>query len=102
MNRLKEQSASVQRSTDRLVATHDDMKEWYNNRNTTLVEGFNSIKDAFEISRKRVNILWSERCKEQEILRKRDYDSKDPGNPDTSCRYTFVWTWHIWFYTLKE
>ncbi|MFS8001072.1 hypothetical protein Hanom_Chr13g01185921 [Helianthus anomalus] len=78
MNRLKEQSAYVQRSTDRLVARHDDMKEWYNNRNTTVVEGFNSITDAFEISRKWVNILWSERCKEQVILRKRDYDSKDP------------------------
>ncbi|KAM0031963.1 hypothetical protein Hdeb2414_s0016g00469871 [Helianthus debilis subsp. tardiflorus] len=85
MNRLKEQSASVQRSADKLVARHDDMKEWYNNRNTTLVEGFTSIKDAFEISRNMVNILWSERCKEQEILRKRDHDSEDPGNPDTSA-----------------
>ncbi|KAJ0576590.1 hypothetical protein HanOQP8_Chr05g0183051 [Helianthus annuus] len=61
------------------------MKEWYKNRNTTLVEGFNSIKDAFEMSRKRVNILWSERCKEQEILCKRHHDSEDPGNLDTSA-----------------
>ncbi|MFS7936687.1 hypothetical protein Hanom_Chr05g00418731 [Helianthus anomalus] len=44
------------------------MKEWYNNRNTTLVEGFNSIKDAFEMSRKRHH-----------------HDSEDPGNPDTSA-----------------
>ncbi|KAJ0529210.1 hypothetical protein HanHA89_Chr10g0375161 [Helianthus annuus] len=61
------------------------MKECYNSRNTTLVDGFNSIKDAFELRRKRVNILWSDRCKEQEIQRKRDHASEDPGNPDTSA-----------------
>ncbi|MFS8034422.1 hypothetical protein Hanom_Chr17g01580971 [Helianthus anomalus] len=54
------------------------MKEWYNSRNTTLVDGFNTIKDAFKISRRRVNILWSNRCKEQEIQRKRIHDSEDP------------------------
>ncbi|MFS7976612.1 hypothetical protein Hanom_Chr10g00894441 [Helianthus anomalus] len=36
------------------------------------------------MSRKRVNILWSERCKTQEVLQMRDHDSEDPGNPDTS------------------
>ncbi|KAJ0539295.1 hypothetical protein HanHA300_Chr08g0284691 [Helianthus annuus] len=85
MNRLKEQSVSVQRSADRLVARHDDMKKWYESRNTTLVEGFTSIKDAFKLRKKRVYILWLERCKEQEILRKHDHDSEDPGNPDTSA-----------------
>ncbi|MFS7980578.1 hypothetical protein Hanom_Chr10g00941041 [Helianthus anomalus] len=61
------------------------MKKWYDSRNTSLVDGFNSIKDAFELSKKRVNILWSDRFKEQEIQRKRDHESEDPGNPDTSA-----------------
>ncbi|KAJ0801705.1 hypothetical protein HanPI659440_Chr03g0120201 [Helianthus annuus] len=61
------------------------MKNWYDRRNTTLVDGFKSIKDAFEISRKRVNIMWSDRCKAQEVHRKRDHDSEDQGNPDASA-----------------
>ncbi|KAJ0795602.1 hypothetical protein HanPI659440_Chr04g0152381 [Helianthus annuus] len=61
MIRLKERSAAVQRSEETLAAKHDDMWEWYNNRNTTLVVGFNTIKDAFEMSRKWVNTLWSEK-----------------------------------------
>ncbi|MFS7936530.1 hypothetical protein Hanom_Chr05g00416661 [Helianthus anomalus] len=83
MNRLKEQSISIQRSLVKLVARNDDMKKWYDSRNTTLVGGFNSIKAAFELSRKRVNILWSNRRKEEEILHKHDHDSKDPGNSNT-------------------
>ncbi|MFS8028111.1 hypothetical protein Hanom_Chr16g01506621 [Helianthus anomalus] len=57
------------------------MKKWYDSRNTSVVDGFNSIKDAFELSRKRVNILWPDRCKEQEIQRTRDHDREALGNP---------------------
>ncbi|KAJ0699146.1 hypothetical protein HanRHA438_Chr10g0436161 [Helianthus annuus] len=87
LNKVKEQSISVQQSADQLVEKHDFMKEWYDSRNPTLVDGFNTIKNAFEISRKRVNILWSDRCKEQEIQRKRDHDRGDPRNPDTSATF---------------
>ncbi|KAJ0796974.1 hypothetical protein HanPI659440_Chr04g0168531 [Helianthus annuus] len=85
MNRLKERSTEVQRAADALKAKHDDMREWYNTRNTTLTEGFKTIKDNVVLSTKRVNILWSERCKQLEILRKRDQDREDPGNPDMSA-----------------
>ncbi|KAJ0700872.1 hypothetical protein HanOQP8_Chr10g0372981 [Helianthus annuus] len=77
MNRLKEGSVAVQRSEETLAAKHDDMREWYNERNTTLVDGFNTIKDAFKMSRKWVNTLWSKRCKAQEVLCKRDHNSDD-------------------------
>ncbi|MFS7952106.1 hypothetical protein Hanom_Chr07g00603031 [Helianthus anomalus] len=82
MNRLKERSAAVQRSAETLAAKHDDMREWYNNRNTTLVDSFTIIKDAFKMSMKRVNALWLDRCKAQEVLHKRDHDRDDRGNPD--------------------
>ncbi|MFS8034418.1 putative 4-coumarate--CoA ligase [Helianthus anomalus] len=48
LNRVKEQSIYVQRSAERLVERLNFMKEWYNSRNTTLVDGFNTIKDAFK------------------------------------------------------
>ncbi|MFS7928172.1 hypothetical protein Hanom_Chr04g00317691 [Helianthus anomalus] len=70
LNRVKEQSIAV---------------NWYDTRTTTLVDGFKSIKDAFEISRKRVNIMWNDRCKAQEVQRKRDHDNDDQGNPDASA-----------------
>ncbi|KAM0019231.1 hypothetical protein Hdeb2414_s0026g00683141 [Helianthus debilis subsp. tardiflorus] len=85
MNRLKERSTEVQRVANALKANHDDMTEWYNSSNTTMTEGFKTIKDNIELSTKRVNILWSERCKQLEILHKRDQDREDPGNPDTSA-----------------
>ncbi|KAJ0575730.1 hypothetical protein HanIR_Chr05g0216161 [Helianthus annuus] len=85
MNRLKERSTEVQRVADSLKAKHDDMREWYNSRNTTLTEGFKTIKDNVELSTKRINILWSERCKQLEILRKCDQDKENSGNPDTSA-----------------
>ncbi|KAM0006292.1 hypothetical protein Hdeb2414_s0178g00824901 [Helianthus debilis subsp. tardiflorus] len=85
MNMLKERSAAVQQSAETFAAKHDDMRQWYNERNTTLINGFSTIKDAFEMSRKRVNTLWSERCKAQEVLQKRDHDSEDPGNPNASA-----------------
>ncbi|KAJ0807575.1 hypothetical protein HanOQP8_Chr00c018g0685651 [Helianthus annuus] len=87
LNRVKEQSIAVKQSADRLAKRHDFMKELYDRRNTTLVDGFKSIKTAFEISRKRVNILWSDRCKEQEIQRKLHHDSEDQGNPDASASF---------------
>ncbi|KAJ0715941.1 hypothetical protein HanPI659440_Chr13g0507141 [Helianthus annuus] len=85
MNRLKERSIEVQRIADSLKAKHDDMRQWYNSRNTTSTEGFKNIKDNVELYAKRVNIMRSERCKQLEILRKRDQDKEDPGNPDTSA-----------------
>ncbi|MFS7927807.1 hypothetical protein Hanom_Chr04g00313461 [Helianthus anomalus] len=61
------------------------MKEWYNSRNTTIVDGVKKINDGFEAVGKRVNILWVDRCKLQEVLQKKDHDSEDPGNPDPSA-----------------
>ncbi|MFS7920526.1 hypothetical protein Hanom_Chr03g00225901 [Helianthus anomalus] len=84
MNRLKERSTKVQRIADSLKAKHDYMRQWYNSRNTTLTEGFKNIKDNVKLCAKRVNIMWYERCKQIEILRKHDQDKEDLGNPDTS------------------
>ncbi|MFS7917136.1 hypothetical protein Hanom_Chr03g00185461 [Helianthus anomalus] len=39
----------------------------------------------YDMTRKRVNTLWDERCKAQEVLQKHDHDSEDQGNPDTSA-----------------
>ncbi|MFS7930500.1 hypothetical protein Hanom_Chr04g00345041 [Helianthus anomalus] len=91
LNRVKDQSIAMKHSTDRLAERHDFMKNWYDSRNTTLVDGFKSIKDAFEISRKKVNILWSGRCKAQQIQRKRDHDSEEQGNPDASASSEPQW-----------
>ncbi|KAJ0749512.1 hypothetical protein HanLR1_Chr05g0170771 [Helianthus annuus] len=85
MNRLKERSTTVQRLAETLKAKHDDMKEWYNSHNTKITDGVKKINDRFEIVRKRVNIIWADRCKQQEALKKRDHDSEDPGNPDPSA-----------------
>ncbi|KAJ0719115.1 hypothetical protein HanOQP8_Chr08g0285861 [Helianthus annuus] len=85
MNRLKERSIEVQRLAESLKAKHDDMKEWYNSCNTKITDGVKRINDGFENVRKHVNILWADRCKQQEALKKRDHDSEDPGNPDPSA-----------------
>ncbi|MFS7914554.1 hypothetical protein Hanom_Chr02g00154801 [Helianthus anomalus] len=85
MNRLKDRSTTVQRVAEALKAKHDDMREWYNSQNTTITDGVKRINDGFEAVRKRVNILWGNRCKQQEVLKKRDHDSEDPGNPDPSA-----------------
>ncbi|MFS7986199.1 hypothetical protein Hanom_Chr11g01007561 [Helianthus anomalus] len=61
------------------------MKEWYNIRNTKITDGVKRITYGFEVVRKRVNILWGDRCKQHEILKKGDHDSEDPGNPDPSA-----------------
>ncbi|KAF5774599.1 hypothetical protein HanRHA438_Chr13g0612811 [Helianthus annuus] len=85
MNRLKERSTILQRLAEALKAKHEDMKEWYNIRNTKITDGVKRITDGFKIVRKRVNIIWVDRCKQQEALKKRDHDSEDPGNPDPSA-----------------
>ncbi|MFS7954773.1 hypothetical protein Hanom_Chr07g00634481 [Helianthus anomalus] len=69
MNHLKEWSTTVQRLAETLKAKHDDMKEWYNSRNTKITDGVKKINDGFE----------------NETLKKRDHDSEDPGNPDPSA-----------------
>ncbi|MFS7977771.1 hypothetical protein Hanom_Chr10g00907881 [Helianthus anomalus] len=78
-------STDVQRLAETLKEKHDDMKEWYNIRNTKITDGVKRITDGFDALRKRVNILWGDRCKQQEVLKKRDHDSEDPGNPDPSA-----------------
>ncbi|MFS7986207.1 hypothetical protein Hanom_Chr11g01007641 [Helianthus anomalus] len=44
------------------------MKDWYNSRNTTIDDVVKRINDGFDVIRKRVNILWGDRCKQQEVL----------------------------------
>ncbi|KAJ0781527.1 hypothetical protein HanPI659440_Chr06g0250261 [Helianthus annuus] len=39
----------------------------------------------FDFLRKRVATLWEDRCKQQEILQKRDEDPEDQGNPNTAA-----------------
>ncbi|KAJ0718516.1 hypothetical protein HanLR1_Chr08g0271461 [Helianthus annuus] len=85
MNRMKERSSELQRFAEALKEKHDYMKEWYNSRNTTIVDGVKRITEGFESVRKRFNILWGDRCKQQEVLQKRDHDSEDPGNPKPSA-----------------
>ncbi|MFS8021883.1 hypothetical protein Hanom_Chr16g01432711 [Helianthus anomalus] len=60
------------------------MKQLYDSRNTTMVDGVKKITESFEIVRKRVNILWADRCKQQEVLKKKDDYPEDQGNPDPS------------------
>ncbi|KAM0047216.1 hypothetical protein Hdeb2414_s0009g00325861 [Helianthus debilis subsp. tardiflorus] len=84
MNRLKERSTAIQRLAETLKSKHYEMKEWYNSRNTKITDGVKKINDGFENVRKCVNIMWDDRCKQQEALKKRDHDSEDPGNPDPS------------------
>ncbi|MFS7894131.1 hypothetical protein Hanom_Chr00s001348g01680771 [Helianthus anomalus] len=86
MNRLKERSTVVQRLAETLKGKHDDMKQWYNSRNTKITDRVKKIQDGFENVKKRVNIMWVDRCKQQEALKKRDHDSEDPGNPDPSTK----------------
>ncbi|MFS7996221.1 hypothetical protein Hanom_Chr12g01127381 [Helianthus anomalus] len=85
MNRMKESSSQLQRLAEALKERHGYMKEWYNSRNTTIVDGVKRITDGFESVRKRVNILWADRRKQQEVLQKRDHEAEDPGNLDPSA-----------------
>ncbi|KAJ0657348.1 hypothetical protein HanLR1_Chr14g0545931 [Helianthus annuus] len=61
------------------------MKNWYETKNTTIAEGVKTITKGYDFLRKRVAILWEDRCKQQEILQKRDEDPEDQGNPDTAA-----------------
>ncbi|MFS8021885.1 hypothetical protein Hanom_Chr16g01432741 [Helianthus anomalus] len=85
MNRMKERSSKLQKLAKNLKERHDFMKEWYDSRNTTIVDGVKKITESSEIVRKRVNILWNDRCKKQEMLKKKDDDPEDQGNPDPSA-----------------
>ncbi|KAF5807960.1 hypothetical protein HanXRQr2_Chr04g0139971 [Helianthus annuus] len=85
MNRLKERSTQVQRLAESLKEKHDDMREWYNSRNTIIIDGVKKITEGVEFVRRRVNILWGDRCKQQEVLQKKDDDPEDQGNPDPSA-----------------
>ncbi|MFS8026095.1 hypothetical protein Hanom_Chr16g01482951 [Helianthus anomalus] len=61
------------------------MKEWYNIQNNKKTDAVKRITDGFEFLRKRVNILWGDQCKQQEVQKKQDHDSEDAGNPDPSA-----------------
>ncbi|KAJ0539587.1 hypothetical protein HanHA300_Chr08g0288091 [Helianthus annuus] len=85
MNRLKESNSKLQKLAENLKERHDFMKEWYDSRNTTIVDGVKKITESSEIVRKRVHILWNDHCKQQEVLKKKDDDPKDQGNLDPSA-----------------
>ncbi|KAJ0791127.1 hypothetical protein HanOQP8_Chr01g0002051 [Helianthus annuus] len=61
------------------------MKEWYDSRNTTIADGVRKITARYEFLRKRVATLWDDRCKQQEVMQKRDDNPEDQGNPDLSA-----------------
>ncbi|KAJ0734976.1 hypothetical protein HanPI659440_Chr11g0426571 [Helianthus annuus] len=81
MNRMKESSSKLQKLAENLKERHDYMKQWYDSRNTTIVDGVKKINEGYEFLRKRVNTLWGDRCKQQEVLKKKDDDPEDQGNP---------------------
>ncbi|MFS8026669.1 hypothetical protein Hanom_Chr16g01489451 [Helianthus anomalus] len=85
MNHMKESNSRLQQLAENLKERHDFMKEWYDSRNTTIVDGVKKITESSEIVRKRVNILWNDCCKQQEVLKKKDDDPEDQGNPDPSA-----------------
>ncbi|MFS8030096.1 hypothetical protein Hanom_Chr17g01530081 [Helianthus anomalus] len=85
MNRMKESSSKLQKLAENLKERHDFMKEWYDSRNTTIVNGVKKITESSEIVRKRASILWNDQCKQQEVLKKKDDDAEDQGNPDPSA-----------------
>ncbi|MFS8016133.1 hypothetical protein Hanom_Chr15g01364851 [Helianthus anomalus] len=84
MNCMKESNSILQKLAEGLKKRHDFMKQWYDSRNTTIVDGVKKINEGYEFLRKRVNTLWGDRCKQQEVLKKKDDDPKDQGNPDPS------------------
>ncbi|MFS8016938.1 hypothetical protein Hanom_Chr15g01374391 [Helianthus anomalus] len=85
MNRMKENNSLLQKLAKGLKERHDFMKQWYDSRNTTIVDGVKKINEAYEFLRMRVNTLWNERCKPQELMKKRDDDPEDQGNTDPSA-----------------
>ncbi|KAJ0813251.1 hypothetical protein HanPSC8_Chr17g0771301 [Helianthus annuus] len=82
----RQRSSSVlQKLAEDLRSRCDVMKEWYDSRNTTILEGAKKLNTGYEFLRSRVATLWEDRCKQQEILKKRDDDPEDQGNPDPSA-----------------
>ncbi|KAJ0592367.1 hypothetical protein HanHA300_Chr03g0084321 [Helianthus annuus] len=78
-------SSVLQKLAEDLKGRCDFMKDWYESRNTTIAEGVKKITGGYEFLRKRVATLWEDRCKQQEIMQKRDEDPEDQGNPDPSA-----------------
>ncbi|MFS7977266.1 hypothetical protein Hanom_Chr10g00902021 [Helianthus anomalus] len=85
MNHMKESNSKLQKLAESLKERHDYMKEWYDSRNTTIADGVKKITKSSKVVRMRVYILWNDRCKQQEVLKKRDDDPEDQGNPDPSA-----------------
>ncbi|KAF5818810.1 hypothetical protein HanXRQr2_Chr02g0070351 [Helianthus annuus] len=85
MNRMKESNSILQKLGEGLKERHDYMKQWYDSRNTTIVDGVKKINEGYEFLRRQANILWNDRCKQQEVMKKRDDDPEDQGNPDPSA-----------------
>ncbi|KAJ0616566.1 hypothetical protein HanIR_Chr02g0091981 [Helianthus annuus] len=78
-------SSVLQRLAEDLKGRCDFMKDQYESRNTTIAEGVKKITGGYDFLRMRVATLWEDRCKQQEIMRKRDEDPEDQGNPDPSA-----------------
>ncbi|KAF5823950.1 hypothetical protein HanRHA438_Chr01g0044771 [Helianthus annuus] len=78
-------SSVLQKLAEDLRNRCDVMKEWYDSRNTTILEGARKMSANFDFLRKRVATLWEDRCKQQEIRQKRDEDPEDLGNPDSAA-----------------
>ncbi|KAJ0614217.1 hypothetical protein HanIR_Chr02g0059941 [Helianthus annuus] len=70
-------SSVLQKLAEDLKGRCDFMKEWYDSRNSTIVEGVKKITSGYDFLRKRVATLWEDKCKQQEIMRKRDEDPED-------------------------
>ncbi|KAJ0794530.1 hypothetical protein HanPI659440_Chr04g0140251 [Helianthus annuus] len=80
MNRMKERSALLLQNADTLLGKYDDITNWYDSRNKIIANNVKQMMSNYYMTRKWVNTLWDERCKAQEVLRKRDHDSEDQGN----------------------
>ncbi|MFS7925701.1 hypothetical protein Hanom_Chr04g00288151 [Helianthus anomalus] len=71
----KERSSSIlQKLAEDLKGRCDFMKEWYESRNTMIAQGVKTITAGYEFLRKWVAMLWDDRCKQQEVMQKRDDD----------------------------
>ncbi|KAJ0514197.1 hypothetical protein HanHA300_Chr10g0366851 [Helianthus annuus] len=70
MNRQKEQSTLLLQNVDKLSGKYDDITKWYDSRNKYIADNVKHMTSTYEMTRKRVNTLWHERCKAQEVLRK--------------------------------
>ncbi|MFS7986482.1 hypothetical protein Hanom_Chr11g01010841 [Helianthus anomalus] len=82
MNRLKERSTDVLQTANKLSGQYDEITKWYGSRNKVIADNVKQMTSSYEVTRKRVNILWADKCKAEEVLHKRDHDSEDQGNPD--------------------